>query len=230
MTNELLVVGTAVLDLAVVLVAFRLGKSYLLGTIVVNLIMVSLAAPKVGTFFGVVGSPQSIFYASIFLATDLLAEFHGKKASYEAVRTGLLVLLMLAGLGQVVVHFTPIPDAADYGASFDTIFGATWRVALGSYVAYLVAQNFDIWFFHRLRLQTKGGKLWLRNLLSTSTSQLIDTLIFFPIAFAGVIPQLAQVMVVAYVVKVIVAILDTPFIYAARLISPTPPVPVEVVQ
>ncbi len=220
MSNEVLVIGAALVDLAIVLVAFRLGKSYLIGVIVVNLVMVTLTAAKVGSFFGVVGSPQSIFYASIFLATDLLAEHYGKRAGYQAIWTGFLALLLLALLGQVVVLFDPIPAAETYGNAVNTIFGATWRVALASFVAYVAAQNFDIWFFHNLRERTQGRHLWLRNLASTSVSQLIDTVIFFPIAFAGVMPQLFQVMLVAYIVKILVAVLDTPYIYLAKVIAP----------
>ena len=220
MSNEAIVIGAALVDLAIVLVAFRLGKAYLIGVIVVNLVMVSLTAAKVGLFFGVVGSPQSIFYASIFLATDLLAEYYGKRSGYQAIWTGFLALFMLALLGQVVVHFHPIPEAETYGNAVNTIFGATWRVALASFVAYIVAQNFDIWFFHKLRERTQGRHLWLRNLGSTSVSQLIDTVIFFPIAFAGVMPELFQVMLVAYIVKILVAVLDTPYIYLARAMRP----------
>ena len=119
-----------------------------------------------------------------------------------------------------MVNFNPIPDAETYGNAVNTVFGAAWRVALGSFVAYLVAQNFDIWFFHKMRERTQGRHLWFRNLGSTSVSQLIDTVIFFPIAFAGIMPNLFQVMIVAYIVQLIVAVLDTPYIYLARLIAP----------
>ncbi len=218
MSNEVLVPLTIFFDLAIVLIAFRLGKAYVIGVIVVNLIMVSLASPKLGLFFGVVGSPQTIFYASIFLGTDILSEFYGKKAGYEAVWTGFLALAMLTILGQIVIYFQEIPDTSAYASAFNTLFAGTWRVALGSFAAYFVAQQFDVWFYHELKERTGGKKLWFRNMASTSTSQLIDTLIFFPIAFWGIIPQLGSVMLVAYILKIVVAVLDTPFLYLARTI------------
>ena len=49
---------------------------------------------------------------------------------------------------------------------------------IGSLTAYLVSQSFDVWFFNWLKQKTNGSKLWLRNNLSTMTSQLIDTLIY----------------------------------------------------
>ena len=49
---------------------------------------------------------------------------------------------------------------------------------IGSLTAYLVSQSFDVWFFNWLKQKTNGSKLWLRNNLSTMTSQFIDTLIY----------------------------------------------------
>lgn len=216
MSNELLIILAALVDLSIVLIAFRFGKPYVIGVIVVNLIMVSLSAPKAGLIFGFYGSPQTIFYASIFLGTDMLAEFYGKRSGYQAIWTGFIALALLAFLGQVVMHFVPVPESEEYGEAFSTLFGGTWRIALGSFVAYMVAQQFDIWFYHKIKEVTDGKKLWLRNILSTSTSQGIDTLIFFPIALAGLVPGLISIMIVAYLMKIAVAILDTPFLYLAR--------------
>lgn len=218
MSNETIVLLVALLDLIAVLIAFRLGTPFLIAVIVTNLVMVSITAPKVGSAFDVIMSPQSIFYAAIFLGTDLLSEFKGKKVAYSAVWASFLALVLLAILSQFVVRFTPIEGAAVFGKSMDTVLSGTWRIALGSFVAYSIAQNFDVWFFHFIKEKTKGKYLWLRNNLSTVTSQFIDTIIFFPIAFAGIMPELVQVMIVAYVIKLIVAFIDTPFMYLGKLI------------
>ena len=213
MTNEFIILGTIVLDLSAVILCYSLGRKYLVSLIVINLAMVSLSSPKTGEFFGFVGSPQTIFYSAIFLGTDILSEFHGKEEGYEAVWNGFLGLVAIAVLGKIVIWFNPTPDSASFGKAFNTVFGGTWRVALGSFVAYLISQRFDVWFFHKIKSLTEGKYLWFRNILSTSTSQLIDTVIFFPIAFGGIITELGQVMFVAYIMKIVVALVDTPFIY-----------------
>jgi uncharacterized integral membrane protein (TIGR00697 family) len=87
-----------------------------------------------------------------------------------------------------------------------------------------ISQNIDVSIFHRLRAFTGGSHRWLRNLGSTSVSQLVDTAVFITLAFVvlprvlgGTVSPLAAVpglIVGQYVVKLIVATLDTPIFYA----------------
>ncbi len=60
--------------------------------------------------------------------------------------------------------------------------------------------------------------LWMRNNFSTMVSQLIDTVVFTLIAFSGVFPWpvLVQIMITTYLLKWVVALLDTPFLYLAK--------------
>ncbi len=67
-------------------------------------------------------------------------------------------------------------------AAFRHVLGAA-RHVVASLLAYLVSQNWDVVVFHWLRDQTDGKKLWLRNIGSTATSQLIDTVIFIGVGF-----------------------------------------------
>jgi conserved hypothetical integral membrane protein len=219
MSNEILIVTIILIDLALVLFAFRLGVNFLISIIIANLLLVSVTAPKVGSAFGFVLSPQSIFYASIFLGTDLLSEFHGKKTALKAVWGGFIALIVLAILSQLSIMFTPIEPASAFGEAMNTTLGATWRIALASFVAYGISQNLDVWLFHFIKEKTGGKKLWLRNNLSTMISQFVDTIIFFPIAFFGVMPEIVQVMITAYIIKLIVAFFDTPFMYLGKMIK-----------
>ena len=102
------------------------------------------------------------------------------------------------------------------------IFGFMPRVVLASMAAYLVSQWHDVWAFNFWKKKTGGRFLWLRNNLSTLVSQLLDSVIFCVIAFVGVFESgvWVQILVTTYVFKVIVAVLDTPFIYLARKVVP----------
>jgi uncharacterized integral membrane protein (TIGR00697 family) len=79
----------------------------------------------------------------------------------------------------------------------------------------MVSQTFDVWAFHRIKARTGEAKLWLRNNGSTVASQLLDTAIFYGIAFFGIIPtaQLIQLILATYVLKIVIALIDTPFVY-----------------
>ena len=95
---------------------------------------------------------------------------------------------------------------------------------MGSLAAYLVSQNWDVLVFHRLREYTDGDALWLRNLGSTASSQLLDTVIFITLAF-GLVPlalggdprsvsAILALIVGQYVLKLLIAVGDTPVVYA----------------
>jgi len=116
------------------------------------------------------------------------------------------------------------PSSVDPGA-FETALGASTNVVLGSLLAYLVSQNWDVIVFHRIRDYTGSEKLWLRNIASTASSQAIDTVIFVSVAFAiapavlgvgAVLPTdiILSLMVGQYLLKLAIALLDTPVVYA----------------
>ena len=79
-------------------------------------------------------------------------------------------------------------------------------------------QSFDVWFFHKIKQRTQGRHLWLRNNLSTMTSQTIDTLLYSFVVWWGVVdlPTAIQLGLVKYGFKLGIAAFDTPFIYWAR--------------
>ena len=79
------------------------------------------------------------------------------------------------------------------------------RVTIASLLSYLVSQTFDVWAFHYIKARTGEAKLWLRNNGSTVVSQGIDTLIFYGIAFFGVIPfeALIQLTLLGYGLKIV---------------------------
>ncbi|NRA39305.1 MAG: queuosine precursor transporter [Planctomycetes bacterium] len=95
---------------------------------------------------------------------------------------------------------------------------ASPAILLGaSMLAYLIAQYLDVFLFHFWKRLTKGKMLWLRNNGSTWGSQFVDTIvvngIFLPVAFGMTWSQTWSVIVCVYIVKIILAALDTPLIY-----------------
>jgi uncharacterized integral membrane protein (TIGR00697 family) len=118
---------------------------------------------------------------------------------------------------QFAIHF--VPDISDFMMPHvQEIFSLLPRVVAASLGAYLISQHHDIWAFHFWKQKTEGKYLWLRNNFSTAVSQLIDSLVFSLGAFWGIFPawELIQIIITTYVFKVIVALVDTPFIYFAR--------------
>ncbi len=209
-------------DLFLVLFAWRMGKEWLVATIVMNLILVSTFGPKIISIFGFETSLANVFYASIFIATDILTEHHGKKEGYRSIWIGFLCLFGFVIFGQMVLQFEAIEQTTAVSGAMDTLFGAVLRISIASFIAYAIAQSFDIWFFHWLMEKTGRDRLlWLRNCGSTLTSQFIDSMIFFPLAFAGLVPLpiLINIVITGYVLKSMIALFDTPFLYMSYFVK-----------
>ncbi len=88
------------------------------------------------------------------------------------------------------------------------------RIAIASLIAYLVSQHHDVWAFHFWKKKTGGKFLWLRNNVSTISSQLLDSALFITIAFYGIMP-IWPLILGQRAVKIIIAAIDTPFLYAS---------------
>ena len=222
MFNELLWFGFVVFGLAAVVIVYRFfGKSGLYALIVTSTIACNLQVLKTVRLFGLVATLGNVLYVSIFLVTDILTELYGKKAARRGVWLGFIGVALVTVWMQIALIF--IPDASDFAqGSLQTIFGLMPRIAFGSMVAYLVSQHYDIIAFQFWKNKTKGRFLWLRNNASTIVSQAIDTIIFTTIALWGVYDTgtWLQILATTYFLKPIVALIDTPFIYLAKRISP----------
>jgi uncharacterized integral membrane protein (TIGR00697 family) len=163
--------------------------------------------------------PGAVFaYAITFFASDCYAELYGRRAAQVLVNVAFAMNFVLLGLVWLAIAAPTFQGSPVGGEAFGSVLGASTGVVLGSLAAYVVSQNWDVLVFHRLRELTDGDALWLRNLASTATSQFLDTVIFIAIAFyffQGLpLGQVIGLIVGQYAVKLLIALLDTPFVYA----------------
>jgi len=222
-SNNFLWIGFTLISLGLTLLVLRFfGKSGLYVIIVALVITANIQVVKTVQLFGLVATLGNVLYASVFFATDILSEIYGKQAARRGVWLGFIGMVLMTLWMQIGLRF--IPHASDFSQeSLSIIFGLMPRIAAGSMVAYLVSQHHDIWAFLFWKKKTKGRFLWLRNNASTMVSQAIDSTIFCSIAFWGVFDTniWLQILATTYVLKLIVASIDTPFIYLAKKLSPT---------
>ncbi|MBN2081116.1 queuosine precursor transporter [bacterium] len=227
MPNELLWLGFLLADLLLVLLVYRLfGRAGLIAYVVLSIITCNLQVLKLVELFGVPTTLGNILYGSIFFTTDLLSENYGKQAARQAVWIGFTAIILMTLFMQVALWFKPAPDDA-MQPHMEMLFGFLPRVVGASLIAYLLSQLHDVWAFHWWKDRTKGRHLWIRNNASTWVSQLIDSTVFVMLAFAPLpilgsmpgfdtVPVLLAVWATTYIVKLIVAIIDTPFLYWGR--------------
>jgi len=223
--QELLWLTTLVLDLGGTVVLYRLfGKAGLQVAIATAIILANLQGPKLTVIFGLETSLGVIFYSSIFFATDVLSENYGKAEANKAVRMGFAVSVIVLVMLSLALLYLPSekPASAEFSATmhgaFATIVNFTPRMIAGSLLAYIISQSFDVWAFHKIKMITGDRWLWLRNNLSTMSSQVIDTAIFTLVVWAPVVGIRAALWLgfAKYVFKMVIAMIDTGFIYWAR--------------
>ena len=185
------------------------------GIFITSLLIANVVSAKIVTFWGLVIPAAIVAYPLTFLMTDIIGEIWGKEQANETVKLGFicqLISLVLIGLAILL----PVAPFADNQAEFKGIMAQSFRVVAASLVAYYCSQSWDVWVFHKIREKGTGNK-WLRNNLSTMTSQIIDTAIFITIAFIGSVPNIWVMIISQYLIKFTYALLDTiPFYYLTR--------------
>ena len=215
--DELLYILVTLISLTLVLLATKLGPQFLIGVVVTLLLMANIFSGRLTVVFGFINTLALPIYAAIFLATDSAAEHFGKKVAYQVVVMGILAQICMVILSQIIIRTSSYGDPV-IAESLSTVFGFLPRIILGSLIAYTFSQYFDVTLYHFFKESYRGKHLWLRNCLSTTISQGIDSAIFLAIAFYGVLPKLGELFISVWIFKIVIALVDTPFIYLSYLI------------
>ena len=161
-----------------------------------------------------------------YFATDLISERYSRREANIAV--------ILGAISNIVIMFTLVLSTyylpSEIAASSQSVHSAIQTLAfyspifvIGSISAYLISQTFDVWLFNKIKDLTKGKYLWLRNNISTLSSQALDTFIYtFVWVIAGELTFIValSIALTKYIFKIIIAILDTIFIYIVRNWTP----------
>lgn len=180
----------------------------------------SLFGSQLGPFTTIVGV---LPWPIVFLLTDLMNEFYGKKA---VQRLSWITAILIAYCFLILSVAIELPAKEIQGSSlatdaeFNKVFGQAQMVIVGSIAAFLFSQLVDVMVFHWLKSKTGNRMIWLRSTGSTVFSQLIDTYIVLYIGF--VLPgnmSWSDFMTIAptnYVLKIIIAFSLTPLIYAGH--------------
>jgi uncharacterized integral membrane protein (TIGR00697 family) len=175
-----------------------------------NLIGVSKVATVGGFTFGA----GNLFFPLSYLFGDVLTEVYGYARSRKVVWAGFISLFFAAFMAFVVVH---LPPAQGWNGQehVEAMFGSTWRIALASLIGYACGEFGNSYTLARLKVLTEGRFLWVRTIGSTIVGEAFDTVLFYPLAFAGTwsTDLLLKVMLTNYLVKVGWEVLATPITY-----------------
>lgn len=225
--NELLLIASVFVYFGALVLFFRLfGKNGVFAWTVICTIAANIEVLILVHAFGIDATLGNVLFASSFLATDIISEIYGKKEANKCVYIGIAANISFILISQSWFLFVPAEN--DFmSPAIKTVFANTPRIMFSSIFAYAVCEIYDVWAYHFIWAKTEkksGSKekyLWLRNNGSTAVSQLINSVLFNVLAFAGVYPAntLFQIIAFGYVIFIFTTLLDTPFIYLARRIA-----------
>jgi uncharacterized integral membrane protein (TIGR00697 family) len=200
-------------DVIVALYIFAIVTAQLMGLKVVPF----------GDFFGL---PLSISVAVflmplLFTITDVVVEVYGKERARSLVRTGLIVVVLLAIYTLFVTNLPAAQRFAATNEAYSTIFGTSMRFAIASIVAFAAAELLDVLIYSKMREKMKNKGMWLRNNVSNFLGQFVDSAVFVVIAFyafdASVgtnVAFLAGIVFPYWGVRCLMSVFGTPLAYA----------------
>lgn len=226
MTNELLLVASLLFAFGGLLVMFRFfSKGGIFAWIAICTILANVEVAVLVNAFGMEQTLGNTLFAATFLGTDFLSEFYGKKEARRGVFMGIAASATFVFFSAIWRFYTP--SANDFAFEYlKNLFANTPRIVAASFVGFAVSEFLDInlyerwWNFSQKLCGDKRAFLWLRNNGSTLISQAVNITVFNVLAFAGLYDgaTLFAITLSCYVIYVATSLLDTPFIYLARLL------------
>jgi uncharacterized integral membrane protein (TIGR00697 family) len=154
----------------------------------------------------------TLFFPLLYVLNDIMTEVYGFSASRRTIWTALFFNLLFTGLMQIVMW---LPDGADWQekVAFETVFGISPRIVVGSISSYFVSELINASIISHLKIQLQGRIFAIRALFSTTISSLIESILFGYIAFYGRMPddELIKMICMLTVVKVLYELFLMPF-------------------
>jgi len=183
------------------------------GIFMTGLITSNLFGGKLISVCGLTVAGAIVTYPLTFLTTDIIGEIWGKDEANQCVKTGVIMQVTFLLISSLSLLIQPLAASMELQNALHMVINQGARMTIASLAAFLCSQFLDVHLFHRLKELNRGRHKWIRNNVSTMTSQLVDTAIFVTVAFAGVVPDLYAMVIGQYIIKLGLALLDTPFFY-----------------
>ena len=225
--NELFLIITLLVSFGGTIAFLKVfGKGGLFAWIGICTVLANIEVTILVNAFGMDQTLGNTLFAATFLATDILSEVYGKKEAGKGVLAGIFTSLTFILLSFMWVRY--IPAEGDWSNDFvKGLFSNTPRMLISSLIAYVISESVDVFLYHawwnftEKKTGSHSKMLWFRNNFSTLISQFVNIVIFNFGAFLGIytFKELAAITASCYVIYVATSLLDTPFVYIARIIA-----------
>lgn len=160
----------------------------------------------------------NLFFPISYIFGDVMTEVYGYARARRAIWAGFAAMIFATLMSAFIVAM-PASPTSDYNKllqpALETVFGNTWRIVVASMVAYWVGDFVNSLVMAKMKVWSEGRHLWMRTIGSTICGQGIDSLLFYPIAFYGLLDNatLASLMTFNVLFKIGVEVAFTPVTY-----------------
>lgn len=193
------------------------GKAGVLAWIAIATIFANIFEAKNIELFGLNLAAGHVMFGSVFLATDILSEYYGKKAAKIGVWVGLAADIALIACTQICRIYAPsMADSAD--PAIQRLFTMSLRITAASAVMFFISNWCDVLLFAKIREATGGRFLWLRNNVATILCNCLENFAFYFLAFypSFSAAQIWSMGLATCLLELVIGVCDTPFIYLAK--------------
>ena len=162
----------------------------------VCLVASNLLETKVVQLWGITAPAGLIVFPISYIINDCIAEVWGFKKARLIIWSGFAMNFLVIGFAQLAVML-PAAPFWEGEEGFNFVFGMAPRIAVASLTAFLVGSFLNAYVMSKMKVASNGKHFSLRAILSTLVGESADSLIFFPIAFGGLIPVNELLIMVA---------------------------------
>lgn len=153
----------------------------------VCLVASNLLETKVIQLGSITATAGLIVFPISYIINDCIAEIWGFKKARLIIWSGFASNFLVIAFGQLAVQLLAAPFW-EGEAGFNFVFGMAPRIAIASLMAFLVGSFLNAYVMSRMKIASGGHHFSARAILSTLAGESADSLIFFPIAFLGLVP------------------------------------------
>lgn len=152
----------------------------------VSLIAANLLETKVIQVGSLTVTAGLLVFPISYIINDCIAEVWGFKKARLIIWSGFAMNFFVVGLGLIAVAIPAAPfwEGEEH---FDFVFGMAPRIVAASLMAFLVGSFLNAYVMSKMKIASQGRNFSARAILSTIVGETADSLIFFPIAFGGII-------------------------------------------
>ncbi|MBO4535764.1 MAG: queuosine precursor transporter [Bacteroidales bacterium] len=139
-----------------------------------------------------------VIFPISYIINDLLTEVYGYRRAMLVIWMGFILSAFVALAAQLVCWLpAPLyPESQEVAESFNRLFGLIPRTTVASLLAFILGSQMNAFVMSKMKVATKGRGFGWRAILSTVAGELSDSVIFYPLAFAGVMPAGAIVSII----------------------------------